>query len=91
MKHSAGISKQCMHARAALRKGDRKVDRKLRRCELAVRWRHLRFGWGSLSWEAYYNAACFYALLHERREWLASRSAQAEAEQAAPAGAAEAP
>lgn len=71
LKHSAAISKHCVRARAALEQGGR-VERNLRLRELAVRWGHLRFGWGSLSWQAFYNAACFYALLLERRRRLAA-------------------
>jgi hypothetical protein len=67
LKHSAEISKHCLSARAALDDHSPAAGRDLRRRELAVRWWHLRLGWGSLSWEAYYNAACFYALLHHRQ------------------------
>jgi hypothetical protein len=67
LKHIAVLSKHCVHARAALANPGTDIDWGLRLRELAVRWWHLRLGWGSLSWEAYYNGACFYALLHERK------------------------
>jgi hypothetical protein len=71
LKHSAAISKHCIRARAALDQRGDNVDRDLRRRELAVHWGHLRLGWGTLSWQAFYNAACFDALLLERRRRLA--------------------
>lgn len=70
LKHSAAISKHCVRARAALDQRGARVDRELRLREVAVHWGHLRLGWGSLSWQAFYNAACFDALLLERRRRL---------------------
>lgn len=70
LKHSAAISKHCVRARAALDQPGARVDRALRLREVAVHWGHLRLGWGSLSWQAFYNAACFDALLLERRRRL---------------------
>lgn len=73
LKHTAAISKHCVRARALLDDltDTPRIRRELRLRAFAVHWLHLRLGWGSLSWQARYNAACFDALLLARRRRLA--------------------
>lgn len=71
LKHSAAISRHCVGARAMLdAPNSRRVTWDLRRRSASVHWRHLHMGWGNLSWRTRYNAACFDALLLERRRRL---------------------
>ena len=74
LKHTAGISKHCVWARTMLTDTDVGLRRRW-----SFWWRskavhvfHLRLGWGSLSWQAYYNAASFDALVLQRKQHIAA-------------------
>ena len=63
LKHTVVISKHCVRVRRLSGRTDRRARAEIRWRSLAVRFRHVVFGRGSLSWQAHYNASCFDAIL----------------------------
>jgi hypothetical protein len=74
--HAVSISKHCVRMRKLCGNPRLLANLEIRYRSFAVSW-HLKTGIGALSWQAYYNASCFDALL---RRHLDKRAVSASAE-----------
>jgi hypothetical protein len=68
LKHVVRISKHCVRLRASSTKNGRWTRAVVQYRVFVVHFGHMLLGLGNLTWQAYYNAACFDALLLARRE-----------------------
>jgi hypothetical protein len=76
--HAVSISKHCVRMRKLCGNSGRVANLEIRCRSFVVSW-HLKTGLGALSWQAYYNASCFDALLRQHLDKLAT-PAPAEAQ-----------
>ena len=71
LRHTVSISKHSVRMRRI--RGDKRLRRRIevRYRSAAVHFIHMKLGWGTIDWQAHYNASCYDALLlaHLQEPW----------------------